>query len=396
TRDDDPLGGERRLQLVAPERRLRGGQVERGGPDRVERLVRRPAVAAEHRGARGHLLLQARHADHEELVEDRRDDPAELDPLEERLLAVGGQLEHPADQVELRELAVQEGRRGDGVLELLRRRHTYGKHLRTPVNGGCPFGERARVPGRSVCFARHAERSRPRRPRDSRRDRPGRHRLRLLAAAREIAARVLPGAHRGLEPPPREARDRRLPGRPRLLRVRVVPVGAEAPGGGVILGALISYPQAIVLGLLQGVSELFPVSSLGHSVILPRLLGWNIHQNDPYFLTFLVATHLATAIVLLLFFWRDWVRIVTGIARSLRDRQIAPEDTDARLGWLLVVGTIPAGLIGVTLQDTLRKGFAKPTEAAIFLAVNGVLLGLAELLRRRAPQVEADDDARIA
>jgi undecaprenyl-diphosphatase len=164
----------------------------------------------------------------------------------------------------------------------------------------------------------------------------------------------------------------------------------------VILGALISYPQAIALGLLQGVSELFPVSSLGHSVILPKLLGWNIHQNDPYFLTFLVATHIATAVVLLLFFWRDWVRIVKGLGRSLRDREIAENDTDARLGWLLVVGTIPAGLIGVTLQDTLRKGFAKPTEAAIFLAVNGVVLMVAELLRRRAPQFEIDDDARIA
>ena len=163
-----------------------------------------------------------------------------------------------------------------------------------------------------------------------------------------------------------------------------------------ILGALISYPQAIALGLLQGVSELFPVSSLGHSVILPKLLGWNLHQNDPYFLTFLVATHIATAIVLLLFFWRDWVRIVKGLGRSLRDREIAENDTDARLGWLLVVGTIPAGLLGVTLQDTLRKGFGKPTEAAIFLAVNGIVLAVAELLRRRAPQFEADDDARIA
>ena len=90
-----------------------------------------------------------------------------------------------------------------------------------------------------------------------------------------------------------------------------------------IVASLISYPQAIVLGLLQGVSELFPVSSLGHSVILPKLLGWNIHQNDKYFLSFLVATHLATAIVLLGFFWHDWVRIVKGLGRSLRDREIA-------------------------------------------------------------------------
>ncbi len=163
-----------------------------------------------------------------------------------------------------------------------------------------------------------------------------------------------------------------------------------------IVAALITYPQAVVMGLLQGVSELFPVSSLGHSVILPKLLGWNLHQNDPYFLTFLVATHLATAIVLLFFFWRDWVEIVKGLGRSLRDREIAEDDPYARLGWLLVVGTIPAGLLGVTLQDTLRKGFAKPTEAAIFLMCNGLLLFAAERLRRRAPVTTVEDDVRIA
>ena len=84
---------------------------------------------------------------------------------------------------------------------------------------------------------------------------------------------------------------------------------------------MIGYGQAIILGLLQGFSELFPISSLGHSVILPRLLGWDIHQNDGFFITFLVATHLATALVLLGFFWKDWVRIVKGIGRSLRDRR---------------------------------------------------------------------------
>jgi undecaprenyl-diphosphatase len=158
----------------------------------------------------------------------------------------------------------------------------------------------------------------------------------------------------------------------------------------------ISYFQAAVLGLLQGVSELFPVSSLGHSVILPRLGGWNIHQNDSYFLTFLVATHLATAIVLLLFFWRDWVRILKGVGRSLRDRGIARDDADAKLGWLLVVGTIPAGLLGLLLQDKLRSVFASAQSAAIFLCLNGLLLYGAELLRRRAPVVEEEDDTRIA
>src|SRR6185369_7364442 len=108
----------------------------------------------------------------------------------------------------------------------------------------------------------------------------------------------------------------------------------------------ISYFQAIVLGLLQGVSELFPISSLGHSVVLPRVLGWDIHQNDDYFVTFLVATHFATALVLFGFFFGDWMRILRGMGRSLRDREIGAADTDAKLGWLLVVGTIPAGLLG--------------------------------------------------
>src|SRR4051794_31561686 len=156
----------------------------------------------------------------------------------------------------------------------------------------------------------------------------------------------------------------------------------------------ISYFQAAVLGLLQGVSELFPVSSLGHTVILPSLFGWNIHQKAPYFLTYLVALHLATALVLLGFFWQDWVRIVKGLGRSLRDREIT--DPDARLGWLLVVATIPAGILGLLLQDYLRNLFASPEYASIFLALNGVMLFGAELLRRRAPVVAEDDDERIA
>jgi undecaprenyl-diphosphatase len=158
----------------------------------------------------------------------------------------------------------------------------------------------------------------------------------------------------------------------------------------------ISYFQAAILGLLQGVSELFPVSSLGHSVILPKLLGWDIHQNDKFFITFLVATHLATAIVLLFFFWRDWVRIVKGLGRSLRDRGIAEGDTDAKLGWLLVVGTIPAGILGLLLDNALRSVFASAQSASFFLFCNGLLLYGAELLRRRAPQVSEDDDTRIA
>ena len=167
-----------------------------------------------------------------------------------------------------------------------------------------------------------------------------------------------------------------------------------------LTGEPITYFQAIVLGLLQGFSELFPISSLGHSVILPQLLGWNIHQNDPYFITFLIATHLATAIVLFIFFFRDWMRIFAGMWRSLVDRQIAPDNHDAKLGWLLVVGTVPAGLLGLLFQDSLRTVFASAQSAAFFLMLNGVMLYGAERLRRLAPVVETSDplasDQRIS
>jgi undecaprenyl-diphosphatase len=161
----------------------------------------------------------------------------------------------------------------------------------------------------------------------------------------------------------------------------------------------ISYFQAVVLGLVQGVAEPFPVSSLGHAVILPRLLGWNIHQNDDYFLAFLVATHLATAIVLFGIFLDDWRRIAGGLLRSLRNREIAADDTEARLGWLLVVGTIPAGILGLLLEHPLRKLFASAPSAAAFLVLNGVLLLVFERLRRRPPSstdVVAESDERIA
>ncbi len=161
----------------------------------------------------------------------------------------------------------------------------------------------------------------------------------------------------------------------------------------------ISYLQAAILGLLQGFSELFPISSLGHSVVLPRLLGWDIHQNDDYFVTFLVATHFATAIVLFLFFFGDWMRIVRGMGRSLRDREIGLDDAHAKLGWLLVVGTIPAGLLGLVLEHPLRSVFASAQSAAFFLMLNGAVLYGAERLRRRAPAAGdegGDPDAEIA
>lgn len=162
---------------------------------------------------------------------------------------------------------------------------------------------------------------------------------------------------------------------------------------------MLSYFQGIALGALQGISELFPISSLGHTVIFPQIFGWNVNEQSPLFLMFLVATHFATAIVLLGFFWKDWVRIVKGLFRSLRDREIRESDPDAKLGWLLVVATIPAGILGLLFKDQIQRYFISPRSAALFLIVNGFLLAGAEFLRRRKKKESSDisgSDARIA
>lgn len=150
---------------------------------------------------------------------------------------------------------------------------------------------------------------------------------------------------------------------------------------------MLSYFQAIVLGVLQGVTELFPVSSLGHTVLLPALLGWNNlvsaqSAQESFYLAFVVALHVATALALFLFFWRDWVRIIGAFFRTLRERKI--ETPDERLAWLLGIATIPAGLTGLALEHILRTQFAKPLSAAIFLTVNGLILLAGEQVRRRA------------
>src|ERR1700753_1640334 len=129
----------------------------------------------------------------------------------------------------------------------------------------------------------------------------------------------------------------------------------------------ITYLQALILGLTQGIAEPFPVSSLGHGVIIPSLFGWNIHQNDDYFLAFLVATHCATALVLFFYFLQDWARIFRGFVRSVRVGGIAPGDDDARLAWLLIVGTIPAGILGLVLQHPLRSVFGFAGDRPPFL-----------------------------
>jgi undecaprenyl-diphosphatase len=150
---------------------------------------------------------------------------------------------------------------------------------------------------------------------------------------------------------------------------------------------MLTYFQAIVLGLLQGVTELFPVSSLGHSVILPQLLGWTgvvaaQSASESYFLALLVGLHVATALALAVFYRDTWVRIIRGVLATLGTRRI--ETPDQRLGWLLIVATIPAGLVGLLLEHPLRVVFAKPLAAAGFLIINGLILLAGEWLRRRA------------
>lgn len=162
---------------------------------------------------------------------------------------------------------------------------------------------------------------------------------------------------------------------------------------------MFTYLQAIIFGLLQGVTELFPISSLGHSVILPKLVGWHINQNDQFFLTFLVATHAATAIVLFFFFWKDWKRIVIGLFRSLKEREIKESDKDAKLAWLLIVATVPAGILGILFEESLKSLFASPQLVAGVLIVNGLMLFGAEQLRKKnlkTEQTEKGSDVRIA
>lgn len=160
---------------------------------------------------------------------------------------------------------------------------------------------------------------------------------------------------------------------------------------------MLTYFQAAILGIVQGTTELFPISSLGHSVVLPRFFGWSINQNDPFFLVFLVATHTATAFVLFLFFLNDWKRITKGVIRSLRQREIREEDADAKLAWLLIVGTIPAGILGLLFEESFKKLFASPQLVAGVLVLNGFMLFAAEVLRRkRKEEHQQGSDERIA
>jgi undecaprenyl-diphosphatase len=148
----------------------------------------------------------------------------------------------------------------------------------------------------------------------------------------------------------------------------------------------LTYTEAVTVGLLQGVTELFPVSSLGHSILLPALLGghWkrdlNVSADSSPYLNVLIGLHLATALALVVYFRRDWVRVIGGLFSSVRERRIAT--VDQKLAWLLIVATIPVGIAGLALDHVFRTALGKPVPAAIFLTLNGLVLYVAELLRR--------------
>jgi undecaprenyl-diphosphatase len=145
--------------------------------------------------------------------------------------------------------------------------------------------------------------------------------------------------------------------------------------------------RAIILGLLQGVSELFPISSLGHTVIFPKLFGWNqlvAFQSKPEspWLAFIVMLHVGSAVGLLIYFWRDWVAIIAAFFRTLARRKI--QTPTERLAWLIIAASIPTGILGIALEHPARVATAKPEIASIFLIVNGFVLFAAQRLSRRA------------
>jgi undecaprenyl-diphosphatase len=169
--------------------------------------------------------------------------------------------------------------------------------------------------------------------------------------------------------------------------------------------AHLSYVEAVIVGAAQGITELFPVSSLGHSVLVPALVGghWaqdlNVSAPQSPYLAFIVGLHVATAAALLVFFWRDWLRILAGFVSSVRHRRI--QTSDERLAWLIVLATIPVGLAGLLLEQLFRTTLGKPIPAAVFLFLNGIALYAGEVLRKRTtddePQHSGDAvDNRLA
>ena len=161
----------------------------------------------------------------------------------------------------------------------------------------------------------------------------------------------------------------------------------------------LTFGEAGVVGLIQGITELFPVSSLGHNVLIPALVGgsWaqdlNVSAPESPYLAFIVGLHVATAIAMIIFFWRDWVRIIRAFFASLghiaRTRRFEPQNTDQMLAWMIVVATIPVGIAGLALEHLFRTTFSKPIPTALFLFANGLILLGGERLRRRGAGAES-------
>jgi len=169
----------------------------------------------------------------------------------------------------------------------------------------------------------------------------------------------------------------------------------------------LTYAEAGVIGLLQGVTELFPISSLGHAVILPAIIGgsWaqdlNVSKPESPYLAFIVGLHVATATAMIIYFWRDWLRIIKGffasighmIAPAPGTRRFQPQNTDQMLAWMIILATIPVGLAGLKLEHTFRTVFSKPLLTASFLFINGLILIAGERARRRSADMEAQEIA---
>src|SRR5215813_10499411 len=149
----------------------------------------------------------------------------------------------------------------------------------------------------------------------------------------------------------------------------------------------LTYAEAIIVGLIQGTTELFPVSSLGHNVLIPALVGgsWandlNVSKGESPYLAFVVGLHVATAIGITAYFWRDWVRIIGGFFSSIARREITKPDQ--KLAWMIILATIPVGLVGLTFEHKFRVIFGVPSRAAIFLVANGIILYAGERFRTR-------------
>ncbi len=169
----------------------------------------------------------------------------------------------------------------------------------------------------------------------------------------------------------------------------------------------LTYPEAGVIGLLQGITELFPISSLGHAVLVPAVIGgsWaqdlNVSKAESPYLAYIVGLHVATAAAMILYFWRDWLRIIRAFFASLwhvaapapGTRRFEPQNTDQMLAWMIILATIPVGIAGIALEHLFRVYFSRPILTSCFLIVNGLILLSGERARRRGADREAQEIA---